>query len=309
MAACSNDGAGGAAGVGFLWSRRRRSSGRARLRSVHPAALAHDRPRGQPLLVGRRHPRRSAHLLRRRRVGRHLEDHRRRHELGADLRRPARCSRSARSPSRRPIRTSSGPAPARADPQPHLARAGRLQVHRRRAARGRSWASSRPAASRASSSIRQNPDIVLACALGHAYGPQPERGVFRTTDGGTTWTRSLFVDENTGCSDIAMDPTNPRILFAGMWQLEIHTWGRDERRPGQRHLHVARRRRDLDAAARAAACRPSPSARSAVAIAPSNPHRVYALIETGDGVPWNGPGDRERPALALRRRRRHAGSS
>ena len=68
-----------------------------------------------------------------------------------------------------------------------------------------------------------DPDIVLVCALGHAYGPQPERGVFRTTDGGTTWERVLFVNEDTGCSDIAMDPSNPRVLFAGTWQLEIHT--------------------------------------------------------------------------------------
>jgi len=72
----------------------------------------------------------------------------------------------------------------------------------------------------------KNADVVFACALGHAYGPQPERGVFRTTDGGRTWNRVLFVDENTGCSDIAMDPNNSRVLFAGMWQLEIHTWGR-----------------------------------------------------------------------------------
>src|SRR5713101_7589449 len=48
----------------------------------------------------------------------------------------------------------------------------------------------------------RNPDVVLACALGHAYGPQPERGVFRSTDGGKTWTQVLFVDENTGCSDM-----------------------------------------------------------------------------------------------------------
>ena len=73
----------------------------------------------------------------------------------------------------------------------------------------------------------KDPDVVLVCALGHAYGPQPERGVFRTTDGGKTWTKTLFVDENTGCSDLAMDPKNPRILFAGMWQLEIRTWGRE----------------------------------------------------------------------------------
>jgi photosystem II stability/assembly factor-like uncharacterized protein len=65
----------------------------------------------------------------------------------------------------------------------------------------------------------RNADLALACALGRAYGPQPERGVFRTSDGGKTWSRVLFVDESTGCSDLVMDPNNmdpnnPRILFA-----------------------------------------------------------------------------------------------
>ena len=78
----------------------------------------------------------------------------------------------------------------------------------------------------------RNSDIVFAAAMGHCYGPQPERGVFRTADGGKTWERVLFVDENTGCSDIAMDPNNPRILFAGMWQLKIKTWGRVSGGPG-----------------------------------------------------------------------------
>src|SRR5439155_1478107 len=73
---------------------------------------------------------------------------------------------------------------------------------------------------------------VSAVALGHGYGPQEERGVYRTTDGGKTWERVLFVDRNTGASDIAMDPNNPRILFAGMWQLELHTWGRESGGPG-----------------------------------------------------------------------------
>ena len=77
-----------------------------------------------------------------------------------------------------------------------------------------------------------NPDVVYAAAMGHSYGPQLDRGVFRTTDGGTSWTKVLFVDENTGCSDLTMDPSNPRILFAGMWQLEIHTWGRTSGGPG-----------------------------------------------------------------------------
>ena len=73
---------------------------------------------------------------------------------------------------------------------------------------------------------------MLIGAVGHAYGPQQERGVFRTADGGKTWDRVLFTDENTGCSDMAMDPSNPRVIFAGMWPIEIHTWGRESGGPG-----------------------------------------------------------------------------
>jgi len=133
----------------------------------------------------------------------------------------------------------------------------------------------------------RNPDVVCACALGHAYGPQPERGVYRTTDGGRTWTRVLYVDEDTGCSDIAMDPTNPRVLFAGMWQLEIHTWGRESGGPGS-GLFLSR---DGGATWKKLTGRGLPSrpvGKVAVAIAASNPNRVYALIETGDGLPWKG---------------------
>ena len=71
----------------------------------------------------------------------------------------------------------------------------------------------------------KNTDIVYVAALGHSHGPQAERGVFRTKDGGETWEHVLFVDENTGASSLEMDLNNPRILFAGMWQIEIHTWG------------------------------------------------------------------------------------
>jgi photosystem II stability/assembly factor-like uncharacterized protein len=132
-----------------------------------------------------------------------------------------------------------------------------------------------------------NPDVVLVCALGHAYGPQPERGVFRTDDGGTTWEQVLFVDENTGCSDIAMDPSNPRILFAGTWQLEIHTWGRTSGGPGG-GLHVSRDGGLTWRRLSGHGLPTKPVGKVAVAIAPSNPQRVYAMFETGDGIPWNG---------------------
>ena len=84
-----------------------------------------------------------------------------------------------------------------------------------------------------------NANVAYACALGHAHGPQPERGVFRTNDGGKTWDRVLFVDENTGCSDVAIDLKNPRILLAGMWQLAVESVGLRERRSRQRPLPVA----------------------------------------------------------------------
>lgn len=77
----------------------------------------------------------------------------------------------------------------------------------------------------------RDPDIVFVAAMGHCYGPQRERGVFKTKDGGKTWEHVLFADENTGCSEIAMDPTNPRILFAGMWPIVIHTYGRESGGP------------------------------------------------------------------------------
>src|SRR5207247_451159 len=69
-----------------------------------------------------------------------------------------------------------------------------------------------------------NPDIVFACAAGRLTARQQERGVFRTTDGGEHWDRVLFVDENTGCSGLSMDAKNPRTLFAGTWQVEMHPW-------------------------------------------------------------------------------------
>ena len=133
----------------------------------------------------------------------------------------------------------------------------------------------------------KNPDVVLVCALGHAYGPQQERGVYRTTDGGATWTRTLFTDENAGCSDIAMDAKNPRILFAGMWTLEIHTWGRDSGGPGS-GLFTSRDGGVTWTRLQGRGLPTKPVGKVAVAISASNPQRVFALIETGDGVPWKG---------------------
>ena len=133
----------------------------------------------------------------------------------------------------------------------------------------------------------RDPNIVFVAALGHAYGPQPERGVFRTADAGKTWEKVLFVDENTGCSSIVMDPNNPRILFAGMWPLQIHTWGRESGGPGSGLFKST----DGGTTWKRLTGRGLPTrttGKVALAMPRTNSNRVYALIETGDGVPLKG---------------------
>ncbi len=123
----------------------------------------------------------------------------------------------------------------------------------------------------------RDPDIAFACALGHTYGPQEERGVFRTTDGGQTWEHVLFVNENTGCSDIAIDPTNPRILYATTWEIFINTWGLNSGGPGSGVF------KSTDGGAtwnRLSNGLPDhPIGKTAVAVAQSDPDRVYVLVE------------------------------
>ena len=124
-----------------------------------------------------------------------------------------------------------------------------------------------------------NPDVVLVAALGHCYGPQQERGVYRTEDGGQTWQRVLFVDENTGASDLIMDPDNPRILFAATWQMTIRTWGRQSGGPGSgiyKSTDGGRSWRRLTGNG----LPDPPWGKIALALSRADSERVYALIET-----------------------------
>lgn len=77
-----------------------------------------------------------------------------------------------------------------------------------------------------------NPDKVFVAALGHPYGPNSERGVFRTLDGGKTWDKVLYKDENTGAVDVAFDPHNSSIVFAALWQVHRTSWTLDDGGPG-----------------------------------------------------------------------------
>ena len=132
-----------------------------------------------------------------------------------------------------------------------------------------------------------DPDKVYVGALGHAYSPQRDRGVYVSHDGGGSWKHTLFVDQNTGISDMAMDTDNPRVLFAGAWHLELKTWKRISGGPGSgifkstdggmtwdRLVGNGLPTRDVG--------------KIALAMTPAAPDRLYALIETGDGVPYEG---------------------
>lgn len=132
----------------------------------------------------------------------------------------------------------------------------------------------------------QDPDRVFVCALGRLSGPQQERGVYRTEDGGKTWDRVLFVDENTGCSGISMDAQNPRTLFAGMWQVAMHTWGEFSGGPGS-GIWVSHDRGSTWKHIEGHGLPKSPVGKIDVAVAPTDSNRVYALIETDkQGSVW-----------------------
>ena len=70
----------------------------------------------------------------------------------------------------------------------------------------------------------RNPDVVVVAALGHLFGPNSERGIYRSTDGGKSWVHALAINDDTGVVDLASDPTNPSLLYAAAWQVRVHPW-------------------------------------------------------------------------------------
>ncbi|MGH9781129.1 MAG: WD40/YVTN/BNR-like repeat-containing protein, partial [Candidatus Acidiferrales bacterium] len=127
---------------------------------------------------------------------------------------------------------------------------------------------------------------VFVCALGRTTGPQQERGVYRTTNGGKNWERVLFVDENTGCSGLVMDPQDPNVLFAGTWQIAMHTWGEFSGGPGS-GVYVSRDGGTKWTRIEGHGLPKPPVGKIDVVVAPTDSERVYALIQTKDqGSVW-----------------------
>lgn len=131
----------------------------------------------------------------------------------------------------------------------------------------------------------QNADIAFAAVLGHAFGPNSERGVYRTLDGGKTWQRVLHVNDQTGCSDVCIDPSNPRVLYAGFWQAQRRPWDMTSGGPGS-DLFVSRDGGETWKSLKndpKNGLPPSIWGKVNVAVSPANGQRIFALIEAEKG--------------------------
>ena len=126
-----------------------------------------------------------------------------------------------------------------------------------------------------------NPDVVYVGAFGHAFAPNDERGVFMTTDGGKTWTRTLYIDREHGVSDLDLDATNPNVLYAGMWSFERKPWTHrsgSEKGGVYKSIDGGRTWNKLSNGL------PKLLGRIGIRTAPSNPNVVYAIVESKDGT-------------------------
>jgi photosystem II stability/assembly factor-like uncharacterized protein len=125
-------------------------------------------------------------------------------------------------------------------------------------------------------------NTVFAAALGSPFGAGPMRGIYRSRDGGDSWQRVLFVDEDTGASDVAFNEANPNILFAGMWQTRRKPWTLESGGPGS-GLYMSRDGGDSWTRLEGSGLPGGIWGKVGVRVAPSKPDRVYALIEAEEG--------------------------
>lgn len=136
----------------------------------------------------------------------------------------------------------------------------------------------------------QNPQIVFAGAMGHEWGPNSERGLYRSTDGGTTWKQVLSVNETTGAGDVTLDPTNPNIVYASMYDYLRKPWYFRSGGPGS-GLYRSTDGGDTwvkltNPAIHNGLPSSGPLGRIEMRVSRSNPAVVYAMIESREGLLW-----------------------
>ncbi|MBX6350706.1 MAG: glycosyl hydrolase [Clostridia bacterium] len=129
----------------------------------------------------------------------------------------------------------------------------------------------------------QNPEVAYVAAFGHVWGPNPERGVYRTRDGGRTWEKVLYRDERTGAVDLALDPQNPRILYASLWQARRRPWALESGGPGSGLFKSTDGGDTWTEITRNPGLPRGTIGKIGVAVSPAKPGRVFALVEAEDG--------------------------
>ena len=262
-------------------SRRHRRPG-----ALRRHALAQPRPGARRSLDRRRRQRAPPErVLVRRHRRRRLEDHRRRHQLGADDRRQDHhlVDRLAR---RLPVATptSSTSAAARREFRGNIIQGDGIY---KTTDGGKTWTHlPQLRDSQAIARIRVHPtncDIVYAAVFGQVYNDHPERGVFKSTDGGKTCKKTLYRDEKTPAVDLSIDPKNPNVMFAALWEANRSPWGMSSGGPGSGLF------KSTDGGDTWTEITKNPGlpaglwGKVGVSVSPADGNRVYALIENEKG--------------------------
>ncbi len=159
---------------------------------------------------------------------------------------------------------------------------------------GKTWAAIGLADSRQIARILvdpRDPDVVLVAALGHPYGPSAERGVFRTTDGGKTWAKTLFKDADTGAIDLTFKPGDPSTVYAALWQTRRPPWNTYPPSSGPGGGLYRSTDGGVTWAPLTGRGLPGEPGRIGLAVAPSAPGRLYVLIDAKAGGLWRSDDD------------------
>jgi photosystem II stability/assembly factor-like uncharacterized protein len=128
-----------------------------------------------------------------------------------------------------------------------------------------------------------NPDLVYVAALGHAFGPNPDRGVYRSKDGGNTWEKILFRNDSTGVVDLVMDPNNPSVLYAGFWQVYRKPWELNSGGPGSGMFKTTDGGDHWTEITRNPGLPAGIWGDIGISVSAANSNRVYAIIEAKEG--------------------------
>ncbi|MGH9809287.1 MAG: WD40/YVTN/BNR-like repeat-containing protein, partial [Terriglobia bacterium] len=129
----------------------------------------------------------------------------------------------------------------------------------------------------------KDPNVVYVASMGHVFAPDPNRGIFKSTDGGKSWQKALFVDDNTGAICLVMDPNHPEQMYASMWQAARMPWGMTSGGPGSGIYKTTDGGAHWTNITRNSGLPQTVLGRVGLAIAASKPDTVYAIIQAKEG--------------------------